>query len=554
MGGRLGRRISADDTTAVASLPSVGVVSTSQGGTGQDTSGVTGIPELRDGTWHFPPTHISLWSYLTDAQKADVLAYAGATDVSTALQEAVQDAYDLGAPLVIPYGLYRFTSTILFPYDAGSQRLITILGSGMGRPTRDSGATTSHKWGTILWYDQTNGTDAIATETRATFVENRIVLRDFTLIGPDAAAGPRTTTSGHGIKISGNALTAVDFIELTNVRATHFYGSGKSGIYLENPEDSVLNTVLTAWCDTGLTLKGAFNANTLINVQASYNATQGIYIEDSQSSTFTSPLIQANEQSGLVVKGVNDMTFLSPHFEGNNSSSTAGEGALKLIAATNYANQHLTFISPTFNGTKDTIETTGGAAGGWNHSAIRFLGGRMNSVTAPKATLNAYTYNWIFDEILAPADFSDAGTNNRVISGGVHYNSGWSGGSITLNNATGPQGKAAGGTSYTMQQITAKDVLQSIGPPTVLADSAVMGLGTKSGFYFVVSGDDSSGGIFFASGSGALVAEIADSNARYTVTKDSASSINFYWDTTEYKIQNKRGGDRTVVVHCLSEP
>jgi hypothetical protein len=64
MGGRLGRRISADDTTAVASLPSVGVVSTSQGGNGQDSSAWTGVVRVDAGVW----------------SAADVLHLPGVTD------------------------------------------------------------------------------------------------------------------------------------------------------------------------------------------------------------------------------------------------------------------------------------------------------------------------------------------------------------------------------------------------------------------------------------------------------------------------------------------
>jgi hypothetical protein len=126
---------------------------------------------------------------------------------------AVKAAQNSGIPLKLSASIspYRFTTSITIPSTYGATeavRTISIVGSGQCFPFRYSGSIV-HTYGTCLWFDQTDGTDAIATATRAGYNYNKIIMSNFSLVGPDTEA-PRTTTSGHGIKIGDSA--SVDFV------------------------------------------------------------------------------------------------------------------------------------------------------------------------------------------------------------------------------------------------------------------------------------------------------------------------------------------------------
>ena len=110
MGGRLGRRISTDETLAAATLPSSGVLSATQGGTGLDSSDSTGYTYLRGGTWVVP-----LVGAVGD----------GATD-NLAVFQAWHDALPAaGGMMILPDGVFQISDTLSFT------KPVIIQGSGV---------------------------------------------------------------------------------------------------------------------------------------------------------------------------------------------------------------------------------------------------------------------------------------------------------------------------------------------------------------------------------------------------------------------------------------
>jgi hypothetical protein len=132
MGGRLGRRISADDTTVAASLPSVGVVSTSQGGNGQDSSAWTGVVRTDTGVWSAAEVLKLTGTGLLTVEVGDLagtgLTYANAKHAFGAILDNAPGAANLNISTSIPaithatvldhYGIF---STILTAHDATAQ-------------------------------------------------------------------------------------------------------------------------------------------------------------------------------------------------------------------------------------------------------------------------------------------------------------------------------------------------------------------------------------------------------------------------------------------------
>lgn len=85
----------------------------SLGGFGVDVSAVTGSAEAVTGAWSFPPNHVNVWSYLSAAQRADVIARTASVDVTAAVQAAAAALQALGGGVLrFPPGKYRiFSST-----------------------------------------------------------------------------------------------------------------------------------------------------------------------------------------------------------------------------------------------------------------------------------------------------------------------------------------------------------------------------------------------------------------------------------------------------------
>ena len=85
-----------------------------------------------------------------------------------------------------------------------------------------------------------------------------------------------------------------------------------------------------------------------------------------------------------------------------------------------------------------------------------------------------------------------------------------------------------------------------------LADSATYQFSAKpSGMILIVDVSSGHVGVFTARGGGNATAEAFESGTNFSATKDTANSINFYYDTSAYYIQNKRGSSRNLSVLVL---
>lgn len=86
-----------------------------------------------------------------------------------------------------------------------------------------------------------------------------------------------------------------------------------------------------------------------------------------------------------------------------------------------------------------------------------------------------------------------------------------------------------------------------------VAVDGVISLGTTlEGFLFVVADEENAGAIIHFRGGGQATDEVSDPAGIFSVTKDTASSINLYWDAgnARYELQNKRAS--TITVHMLA--
>lgn len=90
------------------------------------------------------------------------------------------------------------------------------------------------------------------------------------------------------------------------------------------------------------------------------------------------------------------------------------------------------------------------------------------------------------------------------------------------------------------------------GETFALAANAVYTFAAKPGGIVIIL-DGSSGhyGMFTARAGGNATTEVAESGSNFSVTKDNAGTINFYFDTSAYYIQNKHGSSRTLSVLLL---
>lgn len=78
--------------------------------------------------------------------------------------------------------------------------------------------------------------------------------------------------------------------------------------------------------------------------------------------------------------------------------------------------------------------------------------------------------------------------------------------------------------------------------------------GTSFGTLFVHDQSNGAIAIYELRGGVHATAEIADPHGVFTATKASATSINIYWDTTAYFIQNTNAGSHTVDLMLLGAP
>ncbi len=92
------------------------------------------------------------------------------------------------------------------------------------------------------------------------------------------------------------------------------------------------------------------------------------------------------------------------------------------------------------------------------------------------------------------------------------------------------------------------------GTTLTLANAGVFQLSAAkafSGLVAIVNTTDGGGALYMCSG--AVVVKIADGSSVYSVTKDTASKTNLYYDgtNTEYRLQNNTGGGRTYSIFSI---
>lgn len=109
-----------------------------------------------------------------------------------------------------------------------------------------------------------------------------------------------------------------------------------------------------------------------------------------------------------------------------------------------------------------------------------------------------------------------------------------------------------GNSSNKLQRYAAGIVQLLPGESFTLADNETYAFPQKPGGIVIIL-DNSSGhyGIFTARGGGNATTEVAESGSNFSVVKDNAGTINFYFDAGAYYIQNKRGSSRTLAVLVL---
>jgi len=99
------------------------------------------------------------------------------------------------------------------------------------------------------------------------------------------------------------------------------------------------------------------------------------------------------------------------------------------------------------------------------------------------------------------------------------------------------------------QVIEECDLLDGFSPAVTIADDAVYSSGVTdlTGYATFVAGDDSCI-IPFHKHNAALVAGTKIGSADFSTTKDTASKINVYVESGQFKIQNKTGANITLSV------
>lgn len=351
----------------------------------------------------------------------------GVADDTAALQAAIEAAWDTGKTLYIPAGTYRFTALTLPRITAsGQDKRLKLVGDGASAtPSSGLGASAS---GTILKCFGTG--DAISVEggSHSAFGNPVYEFEKFALVGPDTES-PRTTTSGSGISIAGGS--AVPIVRMRNVEISHFYGSGKCGLWLNGDfENGSLTNIRAHHCHTGVKLGPTYNQNVVTNIQLDSCSHYGGYIEGSNHSPWLGGLVQSNERTGLKVESAIGLLLESIHFENNNTSSTASTFALDVGGATSGGGvQHLQVRACGFYTTADKINANG--VSGKVVFAMQILGGYAQAIGAPKVTLGGYVSSTHIRDFCDVGDLSDSSSNLTL----VYYGSQTVGGSGSFQGA-----------------------------------------------------------------------------------------------------------------------
>lgn len=260
------------------------------------------------------------------------------TDQTAAFVAALTDAVTLGKKLKLPSGVIKFTQNVVIPDIFGVTTHVHIDIEGAGNPDAlayvdEIIAPPVHSpqaGGTILKFWTGAGVHGLSlTPTNSLPI---FTLRNIELQGPDTNV---TATSGDGIHVvaSLNRLR----LDFHNVDVNHFRG-GK-GYSFDGPENGSCYNISASFCDVGMSLKGAANANNFYNTSIQYCASRGIEVFDVVEDNFYGGLMQSNEKTGFYFSGVagpggsaEECIVSGWHFENNNSTTTAGMHAVHVLA------------------------------------------------------------------------------------------------------------------------------------------------------------------------------------------------------------------------------
>ena len=105
--------------------------------------------------------------------------------------------------------------------------------------------------------------------------------------------------------------------------------------------------------------------------------------------------------------------------------------------------------------------------------------------------------------------------------------------------------------SGTDRKVTAGKFLYEVQDSQSMGNGAVLALSTwtavTNGLLFIVEVANANVAIFNVRGGNNAVIEVSDPSSIASITKDTASSLNVYYDSG-YKVQNYRGFTSTVVI------
>lgn len=262
----------------------------------------------------------------------------------------------------------------------GTNRTLAIVGCASNHLGERYSA--DRQYGTRIRCSTANGTDCISA-VLGTYQKPTYVFANLTIIGPDTAA-PRTTRSGHGLRISG---AGVPHVVMQNIKVGHFYGAGRAGIWLDNVEDSSLTEVDADYNDIGFKFSTGFNANVLVRCGAQMNAHFGIHSSGGQLLMFGG-VVQSNERTGIYARA-SPPQLRGVHFENNNSSRVAGEWALNIESGDPPATvQHVTVEGGGFWTPRDRVRLFAGGSGA-TMIDVAFRNVYANGVILPFVTVDA---------------------------------------------------------------------------------------------------------------------------------------------------------------------
>ena len=260
----------------------------------------------------------------------------GVADDTAALQAAINAGVAICGTVVIPPGVYKFsTLTIADP--------VTIRGSGSTR-------SVTPPFGSALFTDDSNfgGTvlRSTATSGKAIVVDQNpynqgVVLADFMLLGPGSG-----TSIGLSVGHPAEGVSAIrEHIERVHV------GNFDTGVYL-GLEDSVVNHLMVVGCNTGVLTGNAHNGNAHIGLDIGACTNYGLRMQSADSNTFDGGVMQGNCPAGgvvLALDGAANCQFRGIYFENNGATQAVH------IGHTSGAGNGNTLIGCHFGHATDTI-------------------------------------------------------------------------------------------------------------------------------------------------------------------------------------------------------